>query len=225
MRSVVGIKSLVNAIKGDYRCSIVAEQVLTDTVFVIDSNSGLVESARQCSSPNQDARPAGAVTSLVVLHNISLPPGKFGGTEIEQLFCNCLDWDSHPYFAGIRGMEVSAHLLIRRDGELIQFVPFTERAWHAGASCFQGHSTCNDFSIGIELEGEDDCAYDDRQYDVLIPLLVAMLRAYPALSARRIAAHSDIAPGRKTDPGPAFDWLRLYDGLSCELSQEAAKNL
>ena len=117
-------------------------------------------------------------------------------------------------------MQVSAHLLIRRNGELVQFVPFRARAWHAGESCFQGRARCNDRSIGIELEGEDELAYDDRQYNTLIPLLASLLRAYPRLSARRIAAHSDIAPGRKSDPGPAFDWLRLYDGLSRELSPE-----
>ena len=177
-------------------------------------------SARQCTSPNQDPRPAGVDADLVVLHGISLPPGQFDGPEVEQLFTNSLDWDGHDYFAEIRGLKVSSHLLIRRDGELVQFVPFTERAWHAGESCFQGRENCNDCSIGIELEGEDELAYDDRQYDTLIPLLAAMLHAYPALSARRIAAHSDISPGRKTDPGPAFDWLRLYDGLSRELSQE-----
>ena len=201
-----------------------AEQVSTETVIEIDSDSGLVVPARQCDSPNRDARPAGVETSLIVLHSISLPPGIFGGNEIEELFCNCLDWDSHPYFDGIRDMQVSAHLLLRRDGELVQFVPLTERAWHAGASCFQGRSTCNDFSIGIELEGEDDVAYDDRQYAALMPLLASLLRTYPGLSARRIAAHSDIAPGRKTDPGPAFDWLRLYDGLSRELSLEESEN-
>jgi AmpD protein len=159
-------------------------------------------------------------TDLVVLHGISLPPGQFGGREIEQLFTNTLDWDSHDYFDEIRGLKVSTHLLIRRDGELVQFVPLTERAWHAGDSCFQGRSNCNDCSIGIELEGEDELPYDDRQYDTLISVLAAMLTTYPELSARRIAAHSDISPGRKTDPGPAFDWLRLYDGLSRELSQE-----
>ncbi|MGI9221787.1 MAG: 1,6-anhydro-N-acetylmuramyl-L-alanine amidase AmpD [Woeseiaceae bacterium] len=186
----------------------------------IDSDAGLVTSARQCVSPNQDPRPDGVVTDLVVLHSISLPPGRFGGPEIERLFTNALDWDAHEYFGEIRGLEVSSHLLIRRDGELVQFVPFTERAWHAGESCFQGRVRCNDNSIGIELEGEDELAYDDRQYDTLIPLLAAMLKTYPQLSARRIAAHSDIAPGRKTDPGPAFDWLRLYDGLSRELAKE-----
>jgi AmpD protein len=193
---------------------------LSKAVFEIDHDQGLVESARNCASPNQDARSGGVDVDLIVLHGISLPPGTFGGPEIEQLFTNTLDWDSHAYFDEIRGMQVSAHLLIRRDGELVQFVPFGARAWHAGESCFQGRTTCNDHSIGIELEGEDDLAYDERQYNTLIPLLASMLRAYPDLSARRIAAHSDIAPGRKTDPGPAFDWLRLYDGLSSELSPE-----
>ncbi len=189
-------------------------------MFEIDQKPGLVKCARQCRSPNQDARPDGVDVDLIILHSISLPPGKFGGPEVEQLFTNSLDWDSHPYFEEIRGTQVSAHLLLRRDGELVQFVPFSARAWHAGESCFQGRTRCNDHSIGIELEGEDEVAYDDRQYNSLIPLLASMLRAYPDLSARRIAAHSDIAPGRKTDPGPAFDWLRLYDGLSRELSPE-----
>lgn len=152
--------------------------------------------------------------ALLVIHGISLPPGEFGGHEIEDLFMNRLDWDAHPYFGEIRGVEVSAHLLIRRDGELIQFVAFTRRAWHAGESLFRGCSRCNDFSIGIELEGEDETAYTDRQYEVLSAVTVALLQAYPALSAREIAGHSDLAPDRKTDPGPAFDWLRLYDGLS-----------
>ena len=179
----------------------------------VDPDAGFIEPARQCPSPNQDARPSGCTPELIVLHGISLPPGKYGGDAIEQLFTNTLDWDSHPYFTEIRGLEVSSHRLIRRDGELVQFVPFTERAWHAGASCFRGRETCNDYSIGVELEGDDDTPYDDRQYATLTATVQALLQAYPALSARRIAAHSDIAPGRKTDPGPAFDWLRLYDGL------------
>ena len=187
---------------------------------IIDRDLGVVAIARQCQSPNQDARPADAEVDLIVLHGISLPPGQFGGAEIEHLFCNTLDWDSHPYFREIRGLLVSAHILIRRDGELVQFVPFTSRAWHAGDSCFRGLTKCNDHSIGIELEGADDVAYDERQYAALIALLAALLQTYSGLSARRIAAHSDIAPGRKTDPGPAFDWLRLYDGLSVELSAE-----
>jgi AmpD protein len=151
---------------------------------------------------------------LLVVHGISLPPGEFGGPQVEQLFTNTLDWDSHPYFGEIRGMQVSAHLLVKRDGELIQFVPFTQRAWHAGASSFRGRSCCNDYSIGIELEGEDEIPYEDRQYEVLIEVSRALMQAYPEMSAREIAAHSDIAPGRKTDPGTAFDWLRLYDGIS-----------
>jgi len=193
---------------------------LTNNAYTISRDNGLVESARQCSSPNQDQRPAGAEIDLVVLHGISLPPGEFGGPEIEQLFTNKLDWDAQPYFDEIRGIEVSAHLLIRRDGEAVQFVPFGKRAWHAGESCFRGQSVCNDYSIGIELEGQDELAYDDRQYQTLTAVLGALIRAYPRLSAQRIAAHSDVSPGRKTDPGPAFDWLRLYDGLSRELSQE-----
>ena len=181
--------------------------------FTADAQSGLISPARQCSSPNRDARPDGAVPELLVIHGISLPPGEYGGTEIEDLFMNRLDWDAHPYFGEIRGLEVSAHLLVRRDGELIQFVPFTERAWHAGESRFRSRNRCNDFSIGIELEGDDDAYYTDEQYAVLTAVIDALLEAYPALSAREIAGHSDLAPGRKTDPGPAFDWLRLYDGL------------
>jgi AmpD protein len=181
--------------------------------FTVDPKIGLISPARQCLSPNRDARPEGASLDMVVLHGISLPPGEFGGSEIEALFLNRLDWDAHPYFAEIRGMEVSAHLLIRRDGELIQFVPFTERAWHAGESSFRGISRCNDYSIGIELEGEDDTPYDERQYRVLPDVLKAVSQAYPGISPRELAGHCDVAPGRKSDPGPAFDWLRLYDAL------------
>ncbi len=181
--------------------------------FDIDVKSGLIRQARQVPSGNCDARPDDCEPQLIVLHGISLPPGQFGGPEIEALFTNRLDWDAHPYFAEIRGLEVSAHLLIRRDGELVQFVPFTERAWHAGESTFRGRPQCNDFSIGIELEGEDATPYDDRQYGILSEVLHALLTAYPHISSREVAAHSDIAGGRKTDPGPAFDWLRLYDGL------------
>lgn len=182
--------------------------------LVVDTQSGLIEPARQCMSPNQDARPDGAVPELIVVHGISLPPGEFGGPAIERLFTNGLDWDSHPYFSKIRGAEVSTHLLIRRDGELVQYVPFNRRAWHAGDSRFRGRTQCNDFSIGIELEGEDETPYEERQYAVLVKVTDALLHAYPTISARKIAAHSDISPGRKTDPGPAFDWLRLYDGLN-----------
>ncbi len=181
--------------------------------FDVIPETGLVAPARQCLSPNRDARPAGASIDVVVLHGISLPPGHFGGPEIEALFLNELDWDAHPYFGEIRGVQVSAHILIRRDGELVQFVPFTERAWHAGESSFRGRTRCNDFSIGIELEGEDETSYDDRQYEVLPALLGTLLQAYPDLSPRELAGHCDVSPGRKSDPGPAFDWLRLYDAL------------
>ena len=181
--------------------------------FSVDAAAGLIRPARFVPSPNRDARPAGSAPELLVVHGISLPPGTFGGGEIEALFTNTLDWDAHPYFGEIRGLEVSSHLVIRRDGELLQFVPFTERAWHCGLSCFRGRSRCNDFSIGIELEGEDETPYEDRQYTVLAAVIRALQGAYPGVTNRDIAAHSDIAPGRKSDPGPAFDWLRLYDAL------------
>lgn len=182
-------------------------------VLSTDPRSGRIEPARWVPGSNQDARPAGAEPALVVLHGISLPPGEFGGPAIEQLFTNRLDWSAHPYFEEIRGLQVSSHLLVRRDGELLQFVPFTERAWHAGASMFRGVSRCNDYSIGIELEGEDETPYTEAQYTRLCAVLQSLIAAYPRINPRRVAAHSDISPGRKTDPGPAFDWLRLYDGL------------
>ncbi|MCH9694622.1 MAG: 1,6-anhydro-N-acetylmuramyl-L-alanine amidase AmpD [Gammaproteobacteria bacterium] len=181
--------------------------------FSVDTGSGLITPARLCLSPNQDARSEPEDLSMLVVHGISLPPGEYGGGEIEALFCNTLDWDAHPYFDEIRGMRVSAHLLIRRDGELLQFVPFTARAWHAGESTFRGRSRCNDFSIGIEMEGEDETAYEECQYQVLAAVVDALTVAYPGISAREIAGHCDIAPGRKSDPGPAFDWLRLYDAI------------
>ncbi len=188
----------------------------------IDADGNL-DSARQCPSPNCDERPAGTDLSLLVVHGISLPPGEFGGPEIEQLFCNELDWDAHEYFDGIRGLEVSSHVLVRRDGEVVQFVPFRRRAWHAGASAFRGRTRCNDFSIGIELEGLDDVPYTDAQYAALSVLIVALIDRYPALSTRVIAGHCDIAPGRKSDPGPAFDWLRLYDSVMDNSATDAAK--
>lgn len=179
--------------------------------YAISLETGLIHPARLRLSPNRDARPEGTAPAMIVLHGISLPPGEFGGPQIEALFLNELDWDAHPYFDEIRGTQVSAHLLIRRDGELIQFVPFGERAWHAGESSFRGRMQCNDFSIGIELEGEDETPYDDRQYDVLVHVARALIQAYPEITARSIAGHCDVAPGRKSDPGPALDWLRLYD--------------
>ena len=191
-----------------------AKITMTQNTYDVDPGTSLIHPARQVPSPNQDARPAHVQPSLVLLHGISLPPGCYGGDDVERLFTNRLDWAAHPYYATIRDLTVSAHLLIRRDGELLQFVPFSARAWHAGESAFRGASRCNDYSIGIELEGSDDTPYDDRQYAVLTAVLRALFGAYPGLGARDIAAHSDVAPGRKTDPGPAFDWLRLYDGLA-----------
>lgn len=182
--------------------------------YSISPGAGLLRPAIQCPSPNQDDRPSGSGPELVVIHGISLPPGQFGGTQIEDFFRNCLDCESHPYFAELQGVEVSAHLLIRRDGEVIQFVPFGRRAWHAGRSQFRGRSECNDFSIGIELEGTDTLPYSDPQYTELAAVIGAICEAWPKITPRHLAGHCDIAPGRKTDPGPAFDWLQLYDGLA-----------
>ncbi len=167
---------------------------------------GWVTAARRVPSPNCDDRPAGEAIVLVVIHNISLPPGEFGGAAIEALFTNRLDPAAHPYYASLKDLRVSAHFLIRRDGELIQFVPCSKRAWHAGESCWRGRQRCNDFSLGIELEGSDDLPFTDAQYAVLAELLAALRTAYPLEAA---AGHSDIAPGRKTDPGPYFDWGRV----------------
>lgn len=147
--------------------------------------------------------------SLVVVHGISLPPGEFGGGYIDALFTNTLDPTLHPYFQEIAGMTVSAHLLVRRDGELVQYVPFDRRAWHAGRSCYSGQENCNDFSVGIELEGTDEVPYTDNQYDALAAVIDLLERSYPGTKGH-LAGHSDIAPGRKTDPGPSFDWKHLH---------------
>jgi AmpD protein len=171
--------------------------------------TGLLTGVRQILSPHRDARPSGAVTDLIVVHGISLPPGDFGGPWIEQFFTGNLPATVHPYFAEIVARRVSAHLLIRRDGEILQFVPFQARAWHAGVSRHEGREACNDFSIGIELEGTDDSGYTDPQYSQLAAAIRALCAAYPALNAQRVVGHSDVAPGRKTDPGTAFDWPRL----------------
>ncbi len=165
-------------------------------------------------SPNFDERPAGCTISLIVIHGISLPPGEYGGPGIDQLFSNRLDPDEHDYFSEIAHLKLSSHLLIRRDGELVQYVPFGKRAWHAGESWFDGRSACNDFSIGVELEGQDTEAYTDIQYDRLAEVVHALIAVYPELTADRIAGHSDIAPQRKTDPGEAFDWQQLHDRLN-----------
>ena len=175
---------------------------------------GWLEAARRCPSPHHDARPSGVKVDLLVIHGISLPPGEFGGEWIDRLFLGDLPADAHPYFDSICGLRVSAHLLIRRDGELVQYVPLHRRAWHAGESLFQGRRRCNDYSIGIELEGCDDVAYSDAQYSRLIETSGRLIRRYPGITEERIVGHCDIAPGRKTDPGPSFDWQRLYRGLT-----------
>jgi len=165
--------------------------------------------ARRTHSPNQDARPIPASEiDLLVIHSISLPPGAFGGAYIEKFFCNQLDRDAHPYFREISDLRVSAHLLIYRSGERVQFVPFDQRAWHAGESQYQGRSSCNDFSVGIELEGTDQTPYTDTQYVKLVEVTQSLFRSYPRLLPERIVGHGDIAPGRKTDPGASFDWTR-----------------
>jgi AmpD protein len=168
---------------------------------------GWCAGARRISSPNHDARPEGMPIDLLVIHNISLPPGQFGGGEIPALFTNSLDHAAHPYFEGLRGLRVSAHFLIRRDGAILQFVPAGLRAWHAGLSLFRGRERCNDFSIGIELEGTDEEPFTDAQYAQLAALTEALARAYPL---RHVAGHQHIAPGRKTDPGPFFDWSAFH---------------
>jgi len=165
-------------------------------------------------SPNADERPAGADVDLLVIHSISLPPGQFGGGYIRDLFLNRLDPDAHPYFREIAHLEVSAHLLVRRDGSAIQFVALERRAWHAGLSNFCGRERCNDFSIGIELEGSDETPFTAAQYARLATLTLQVQALFPAIGEQRIVGHSDIAPGRKTDPGPCFDWVRYRQQLN-----------
>lgn len=172
----------------------------------VDEKSGWLEGVRRLVSPNQDARPPGAEIDLLVVHSISLPAGQYGGPWIDQLFTNCLDAKQHSYFQTVVELRVSAHALVRRDGEIVQYVPFHKRAWHAGASRFGGRSACNDFSIGIELEGSDHDPYDDSQYEVLAELSRVLMKQWPGIDAERIVGHCDIASGRKTDPGELFDW-------------------
>lgn len=157
-------------------------------------------------SPNHGPRPPGAVVSLIVVHSISLPPGQYGGPEVAQLFTNTLDWDAHPYFQAIRGLEVSAHYFVRRTGEVLQFVPCENRAWHAGRSEWQGRPHCNDYSIGIELEGLEGDTFEPAQYESLARLCHALAVDHPI---EHVVGHEHIAPGRKADPGPGFDWARL----------------
>jgi AmpD protein len=174
----------------------------------VDLESGLMRGVRQITSPNRDSRPAGVETDLIVVHGISLPPGEFGGPWIDRLFTNTLPAELHPYFAEIGTLRVSSHLVVQRDGAVTQYVSFPERAWHAGKSEFEGREACNDFSIGVELEGTDTLPYEAAQYDALAEVVAALCAAYPGLSPARVVGHSDVAPGRKTDPGPAFDWPR-----------------
>ena len=180
-----------------------------DSEMGMSIEKGWLMEARRLPSPNRDARPPGQEPELVIVHGISLPPGEFGGPWIDDLFLNRLDPGAHPYFACLDGLRVSSHVLIRRDGELVQYVPFHERAWHAGASCHQGREACNDFSIGIELEGADEIPYTSAQYRELAALILLLRHRYPSLPADAVTGHSDVAPGRKTDPGPAFEWQRL----------------
>ncbi|KPY63229.1 1,6-anhydro-N-acetylmuramyl-L-alanine amidase AmpD [Pseudomonas syringae] len=178
----------------------------------LDSASGWCDGVQHCTSPNFNARPEGEI-SLLVIHNISLPPAQFKTGKVQAFFQNQLDIDEHPYFVGIADLRVSAHFLIERDGEVIQFVSCLDRAWHAGVSSFQGREGCNDFSVGIELEGTDDQPFTDAQYDALIDLTRQLRQAFEAITPQRICGHSDVAPGRKTDPGTCFDWARFRAAL------------
>lgn len=182
---------------------------------------GWFSHAKRCESPNYNQRPKDAEISLLVIHNISLPPKQYGESYIEDFFCNRLDVAKHPYFETIQDLQVSAHFLIKRDGELVQFVSCDERAWHAGASQWQNRENCNDFSVGIELEGCDDEAFEQSQYQTLLSLSEKLMLQYPALSETAIAGHSDIAPGRKTDPGPYFDWDSFRQQLAQRLAATA----
>lgn len=177
-------------------------------------HNGWLADARHVPSPNCDARPPGCAIDLLVIHGISLPPGEYGGGWIDALFTNSLDGGAHPYFRAICESRVSAHLLVGRDGALTQYVPLHLRAWHAGASSFQGRERCNDFSIGIELEGCDEEPYEPVQYERLVALARLLAARYPGITGERIVGHCDIAPGRKTDPGRTFDWQRLYTLLN-----------
>jgi AmpD protein len=190
-------------------------QRIVKSPAVAVSNDGILDGwlkgVRRVVSPNCNQRPAGTDINLLVIHNISLPPGRYGGDHIERFFTNRLDHSLDPFYKEIKGVEVSSHLLIKRTGEIVQFVPFDERAWHAGRSSFQSREDCNDFSIGIELEGEDEVPYTDAQYEVLVTITRYLMSAYPSIDMDRIVGHQHIAPGRKTDPGVAFDWDNYFD--------------
>jgi len=180
----------------------------------VSTRKGMLSIARQVSSPNFDDRPVGMAIEALIIHAISLPPGEYGGAYVEQLFCNDLDEEASPYFAEIAESKVSSHFYIRRNGDLVQFVPIDKRAWHAGASSCIGREAVNDFSIGIELEGCDEDAFEDAQYQTLVVLTYTLISAIPTLSVEHIYGHADIAPERKTDPGPCFDWKYFRDMLS-----------
>lgn len=186
-----------------------ARQCIIRPVLRLEDNRDWLAGVRRAPSPNCDERPAGCDVDLLVVHGISLPEGCYGTPHVEALFCNHLDAAADPSFAEIAGLRVSAHLLVRRDGELVQFVPFGLRAWHAGESCFGARTSCNDFSIGIELEGCDVAPYEPVQYRRLAEVARLLMGAWPGITPQRIVGHNDIAPGRKTDPGPHFDWARL----------------
>lgn len=183
----------------------------------IDKSSGLIKQARQCPSPNHDERAEDGDMSLIVIHNISLPPNEYGGKGIDQLFTNTLDKSDHPFYEEIHQLRVSSHILIRRDGEVVQYVPFHKRAWHAGVSQFLGRDVCNDFSIGIEMEGNDFEPFTNQQYTCLELVSAELIKTYPSLKPEAITGHEHIAPGRKTDPGPYFEWQKLSEFFNTEL--------
>lgn len=187
------------------------------TIYSMTSDAGYVQQADHVHSPNFDERPDGSTIDTIVVHSISLPPGEYGTDCVERLFTNRLDFDAHPYFRGIRGLEVSSHFYIKRSGALLQFVDADKRAWHAGESFFCGRARVNDFSIGIELEGLDDTPFEEGQYETLAALTATLMRRYPATAIERLCGHSDIAAGRKTDPGAAFNWRRFREAVCARL--------
>lgn len=184
----------------------------------LNLSTGLLEGVQFIPSPNHDERPDQQAVDLIVVHGISLPPGEFGGCGIDNLFTNCLDPNEHPYFREIEGLRVSSHFLIRRDGEIKQYVPVNKRAWHAGQSSHKGRHACNDYSVGIELEGEDNTAYESVQYEQLLSVIVSLMTVFPTIGADDVVGHADIAPGRKTDPGEAFNWTDFRRKLRVRLA-------
>jgi AmpD protein len=190
--------------------------------YSIENN--LLLGARQRHSPNQSDRTSAEAIDLLIIHNISLPPGEFGTACVDALFSNTLDTSQHPYFETIAGLQVSSHLFVQRDGTVSQYVPFDKKAWHAGESQFAGRTNCNDFSIGIELEGTDFEPFTDAQYEALVAVTLLLMQRYPGLISDRIVGHSEVAPGRKTDPGPCFDWHRYKSSLNGAMLPEPKKD-